>query len=270
MAEPIPRADAPVERLDSARHAYEELRARVLSGALPPDTVFSQVQLATEIGVSRTPLREAIRRLQSEGLLQSERNRRVRVSPLSTSDFEDLYAMRITLDSLAVRISVPHLSDEDVDGVRAAFGAMTDAISRLDMTAYHEPHRSFHFGLIAHAGGRLIARAADLWDHAERYRHVYQLHAAEGAQLIELANEDHAALLAAGERRDGDACATAMAAHLARTALMAMYRVDHRHDPAKIRAALDLVGGDEVAPLLPPAPADPEGDDAPVPGYRRD
>jgi len=270
MAEPIRRAGVSVERIDSARHAYDELRARVLSGALPPDTSFSQVQLSTELGVSRTPLREAIRRLQSEGLLESERNRRVRVSPLSTSDFEELYAMRIALDSLAVKISVPELTDADVAVVRAALKRMTGAIERLDLGAYHEPHRSFHFGLIARAGPRLEAQVSDLWDHAERYRHLYQLHAAEGAQLIELAAEDHASLLAAAERRDGDACAETMAAHLARTALMAMTRVDHRHDPARIRAALELVDGGDVAAALARVPSAPAGDDAPVAGYRRD
>jgi GntR family transcriptional regulator, rspAB operon transcriptional repressor len=72
------------------RHAYEQLRSKILLGELAPGATFSQVQLASQLGISRTPLREAVRLLQTEGLLDSEPNRRVRVSPLTTEDFEDL------------------------------------------------------------------------------------------------------------------------------------------------------------------------------------
>ena len=65
-------------------HAYDQLRNKILVGELAPGATFSQVQLATELGVSRTPLREAVRLLQTEGLLRSEPKRRVRVAPLTT------------------------------------------------------------------------------------------------------------------------------------------------------------------------------------------
>ena len=68
--------------------------------------------------MSRTTLCEAVRLLQMEGLLKAEPRRRVRVSPLSTEDFEDLYAIRISLESLAVRITVPQLTDAELAEIK--------------------------------------------------------------------------------------------------------------------------------------------------------
>src|ERR1700680_4698252 len=74
---------------------YEQLREAILHGRLAPGVVVSQVQLAKELGVSRTPLREAVRVLQREGLVEGEANRMVRVTPFSIQDIEQLYAVRI-------------------------------------------------------------------------------------------------------------------------------------------------------------------------------
>ena len=75
----------------SALRAYEQLRDAIMSGELPAGARLSQVALANRFGVSRTPLREAVRRLQSEGLLDSEHNRQVRVAGLDLKDLENLY-----------------------------------------------------------------------------------------------------------------------------------------------------------------------------------
>jgi DNA-binding GntR family transcriptional regulator len=259
----------PVDGAASSQHAYEHLRHKILRGALPPGKTFSQVQLATQLGVSRTPLREAVRRLQSEGLLRSEHNRRVRVSPLSTGDFEDLYVVRIVLDSLAARITVPQLSDTDIDALREALDEATEAANRGDLARYHEPHRRFHYGLYAHGGARLAEHVEDLWDHADRYRLLYQGHAGDRTYLVQLAGVDHAAIMEAAEQRDAELCARRIAAHLARTALMTMVRVDHGHDPVRVRAALDLVCADDPTPA---APGDQPAADAAIDirGYLRD
>jgi len=238
-------AEQPPDEGGSSEHAYDTIRARILSGELEPGSTFSQVQLALQLGISRTPLREAVRRLQSDGLLRSEHNRQVRVSPLSTRDFEELYSIRIALDSLAVRISVPHLTDDELDQIREAYRLTSEAAERSDLAGYRAPHRRFHMGLSAHAGTRLLAQVEDLWDHADRYRLLYSGHAGDRTQIMQLASGEHRDILSAAEQRDAGRCARLLAAHLARTALMTMVRVDHRHDPAGIRAALDLVAAED-------------------------
>jgi DNA-binding GntR family transcriptional regulator len=237
-------ADQGLDGGRGTRHAYDELRNKILVGELAPGATFSQVQLANELGVSRTPLREAVRLLQTEGLLRSEPKRRVRVAPLTTEDFEDLYAMRIVLDSLAVRLTIPHLTDDELRSIRMAYLEATAAASRGDVVAYREPHRRFHFGLFAHAGARLEHQADDLWDHAERYRLLQVEQAGDLANLVRLGEREHAAILEAAELRDGPLGARRMAEHLSRTALMTLVQIDHRYEPVRVRAALDHVSAD--------------------------
>ena len=247
-------ADAPSEpaqTLDggaSTQHAYDELRRKILQGELAPGATFSQVQLANQLGVSRTPLREAVRLLQMEGLLCADPRRRVRVSPLSTQDFEDLYAIRIALESLAVRLTVPQLSEAELAETKLAFLEWSAAVSQGDLAAWRESHRRFHFSLYAHAGTRLVEQLGDLWDHAERYRLLQWTHAGDQTQLARLAHRDHAAILEAAQHRDAVLCARRMAEHLARTALMTIVQVDHSHEPTRVRTALAHVPEAEEAP----------------------
>jgi DNA-binding GntR family transcriptional regulator len=236
----VPREE-PLDGGASTRHAYEQLRTKILVGDLAPGATFSQVQLASQLGVSRTPLREAVRLLQTEGLLNSEPKRRVRVSPLTTEDFEDLYAMRIVLDSLAVRLTVPSLTDAELAAIRLGYLEATAAAAQGDAAGYREPHRRFHFGLFAHAGPRLLRQVQDLWDHAERYRGLLSQFGGDLAVLVRLGQQDHAAILDAAERRDAPLAARRHAEHLARTALMTLVHTDHRHHPARIREALEHV-----------------------------
>src|SRR5439155_19968284 len=97
----------------STEVVHDRLRESILKGGLDPRVPISQVQLAARLGASRTPLREALRMLQREGLIDSEPNRRVRVAELSVLDLEQLYAARIVIEALATRIAVPTLSEAD-------------------------------------------------------------------------------------------------------------------------------------------------------------
>lgn len=239
----------------STRHAYEQLRSRILCGELAPGTTFSQVQLATELGVSRTPLREAVRLLQTEGLLQSEPKRRVRVAPVTAEDFEDLYAMRIVLDSLAVRLTVPRLSEAELAAVRVAYFETTSAAAAADIARYREAHRRFHFGLFVHAGTRLERQVEDLWDHAERYRRLYLEHAGELEHVVRIVQRDHAAIMEAAQVTDAGLAARRMAEHLARTALVTLAHTDQRHEPARVRAALEHVFADDPTARYEPRAA---------------
>lgn len=233
----------------STQHAYEQLRRKILLGELPPGATFSQVQLSSQLGVSRTPLREAVRLLQTEGLLGSEPRRRVRVSPITTDDFEDLYAMRVVLDSLAVRLTVPELTDAELAQIRMAYLESTAAAAQVDVAAYTESHRRFHFGLFAHAGARLVQRVDDLWDHAQRYRLLYLEHNLDWR----LVQADHLGILEAAEKRDAALAAKRSAEHVARAALMALIHIDPRHEPTRVRAALQHVYAED--PTAGTAPA---------------
>src|SRR5690242_7537539 len=121
--QPIAAAEGKI----AATQVHAHLRRLILDGTVPPGTVLSQVQLAQEIGVSRTPLREALRMLQEEGLVLAEYNHRVRVAGIDIGEFEQFYASRIMLESLALALTLPHLTQEDFDRLAALLEQMHEA-----------------------------------------------------------------------------------------------------------------------------------------------
>src|SRR5260370_35107220 len=107
---------------ENAEEIHSDLRRAIPKNDLPGGMILNQVHLARRLGVSRTPLREAMRMLQREGLIEGESNKRLRVSSLSLPGLEDLYAMRILLEGLAIRLSVPRLSDGELKEIRKSLG----------------------------------------------------------------------------------------------------------------------------------------------------
>lgn len=223
---------------------FEELREEILSGALPEGAVLSQVKLAERFGVNRTPLREALRMLQREGLIDAQYNRRVQVSRLSTQDLEDLYAQRIVTEALGIRLTVPKLGGEELAELQELLAAMNRLARSESFAEWEEVHHRFHVRLIARAGAGLIQRAEQLTEHARRYRHALagmERHAATGFQQGAI---EHAALVDACETGDVELAGRVLAHHLARTALTLLSVRDPLHEPATVRGALRMVVGD--------------------------
>ena len=221
---------------------YSSLRESILNGALPPGESLSQVQLATKLGVSRGPLREAVRMLQREGLVEAEVNRRGRVSSFSIDDLEQLYAMRIVHESLAIRITVPRFTQNDIDALADCLRRM-EALAGHDLRQWQAVDREFHFTLVAHAGDRLMRTIRDLYDHADRYRWLY----IKGVpRALSIAAEEHKRIAEACEAGDAALAASQLARHLARTALTVLTHHAPEHDPTTVRAAIRLATGAET------------------------
>src|ERR1700723_2996833 len=99
---------------------YATLRQAILLCELPPGSILSQVQLAKRFGVNRTPLREVLRMLEREGLVQSKHNRRIRISGFSVTDWEEIYVARIALESLAAKLRIRTMTLAMIDQMSAA------------------------------------------------------------------------------------------------------------------------------------------------------
>src|SRR5579871_5310780 len=123
-----------------AEVVHERLRDAILRGELEVGAPMSQVKLAEQLGVSRTPLREAVRMLQHEGLILTERNRRARVAPLSAADVEQLYAQRLVLEALALRLSVPRFAARDLDELRRQLDRMHELEDERATEDWEQPH----------------------------------------------------------------------------------------------------------------------------------
>jgi DNA-binding GntR family transcriptional regulator len=218
----------------SVTMAHDTLRTAILRDELELGSPVSQVQLARQLGISRSPLREALKMLEREGLVVAEPNRRVRIAGVSVEDLEDLYAMRITLEAFATAVTVPRLSAAELDKLREDVSDMDRLIAAEDHEGWHVPHRAFHSGLIQHAGARLRTTADQLSDHSDRYRRIHL----EQPLSYSRGSAEHRALLEAAAQRDAAGAARVLADHLARTALSVLAQMDPAHEPQLLRAAV--------------------------------
>jgi DNA-binding GntR family transcriptional regulator len=219
---------------------YSYLRKKILDGTVPPGTVLSQVQLAQEIGVSRTPLREALRMLQKEGLVLAEHNHRVRVADIDIGELESFYASRIMLESLAIALSVPRLMQDDFDKLASALDQMHAASERRDMQSWDEGNRQFHAVLSSYTEGQLRETIKRSIDASERYRRIKLQNLSRSWEVAEV---EHQAIFEACRKGNRDAAVDLLARHLARTALTVIALADPEYEPTAVRTALRLVTG---------------------------
>jgi DNA-binding GntR family transcriptional regulator len=237
-------ADRPT---DQTRLVYERVRRKILDGTLEPGRPISQVRLAAELRVSRTPLREALRLLEVEGLVESDYNRRVRARPLTIPDLEALTAMRLISEPLTVSLTVPALGEERLCEIRALMDEMHRAGFEGAGPARLGPvHRRFHFALFEGVEARLRCHVESLWDQAERYRHIYMRAAAGSPALLLSTKEEHELIMDAAEEGQARLCARRVAEHIARTALTVIGKVDIGHEPRVVREALAFAIGNQA------------------------
>jgi DNA-binding GntR family transcriptional regulator len=232
----VPARDANVS---NTQDVYLRLREMLLNGEIVPGTVISQVTLARELGVSTTPLREAMRLLQAEGLLIAEHNRRMRVAPLDPRDIDAVYASRILIEALAIRLTVPTLTEADIGHLRDDLEAMAQAARAEDISAWEPVHRRFHRRLIRGCDEALARIIDPVADRTERYRRTSLFRSA--ARTWEIGNDEHESIVDACEARDATLAAVYLARHLARSALTVLAKIAPDEDPAAVRSALQLV-----------------------------
>jgi DNA-binding GntR family transcriptional regulator len=196
-----------------AEKAYETLRRAITSGALRPGARLPIEELAEHLDMSPMPIREAVRRLDAVGLVQNVPHRGARVAALSVTDLAEVYEVRLSLETTAIRRAARRFDDGHADHARgclAALEAMTDDAS----VAASEAHTRFHFSLYDAADSVWLVRVIrPLWEVSERYA----LEWPEVRQLSRRAAE-HRHMLAACEARDPDRAAAVLRDHLARTA----------------------------------------------------
>jgi DNA-binding GntR family transcriptional regulator len=223
----------------STEDAYSRLREILLNGEISPGSVLSQVKLARDLGISTTPLREAMRLLQAEGLLIAEHNRRSRVAPIDPQDIDAAYASRILVEALGIRLTVPRLSHGDIDALRSDLGAMAEAGEAQDLHAWEPVHRVFHRRLISGSDAALACIIDPIIDRTERYRRSGLF--GSSARTWEIGNSEHEAIVAACAEREASQASVLLARHLARSALTVLAKIAPEADPIAIRTSLQIV-----------------------------
>ena len=179
-----------------------ELRRLITAGLLRPGQQIVQDALAVQFGVSRVPLREALKILEGEGQVTYVAHRGYFVTELSLSDLIEVYRIREILEAEAVSIAVPQMTAEDIHRLEEAERDVRAAADIADVVAMTSANRRLHFAILdACALPRLIWLIRLMWDATEVYRSVYY----NDAHNREMVDSEHRALVAAV--RAGDATA---------------------------------------------------------------
>src|SRR6266536_2027429 len=228
----IDRLELPEVRQAIPRlHAY--LRECILDGRLPPGTKLSQVALAEQLGVSRTPLREVLRMLQEEGYVEFEPNQRMRVADLDPVELDADYACRIVLETLGLSMTLESIGSRQRREARRLLTAMRRAARVGDFPGWFGAHHAYHRVLTAGAGEPLLRQLQSLEDRSVRYIRIYQQSEPAGWQTA--GDAEHAAI-------------AGLAHHLARTALRVLSDCAPGYAPRAVPHAVALAeGADPVA-----------------------
>ena len=156
--------------LTLAESVAASLRGLILDGTLPPGTPLRLAPLAQRLGVSVMPVRDALRLLEADRLVVVTPRRGSVVSPLSIEDAEEIYAVRVALESLCARHGAERLTDADVAALEVRFAEMEDAEKNRDLRSFIETDHLFHTTLYRLADRpRLLAQIEDLTERSRRY-----------------------------------------------------------------------------------------------------
>lgn len=196
---------------------YEALRTGIVRGTLPGGTVLRLAQLADRFGVSTMPVRAAITRLQSEGLVTQQPRRGATVTRPTAADFRDLYAIREGLEGAAARLGSPHLRDDHIDALRNCHQQLAKIASSGKGAAdrYVEQDRNLH-DICYRAAGRpqLVHLITVYRRNAERYFRLYLDTHSWPADELELQEQ----FVSACSRRNGKRAEAALQTLFAHTA----------------------------------------------------
>lgn len=165
------RQDASRQSLTKAAAAYAEIRARILACDLTPGSVIDQDLVADWLGSSTTPVREALRRLDAEGLVSLRAHSDVRVAPVSIEEFREFHAIRLGLEPIAAEQTAMLASEAQIDAIRAAREASaSDQSVELEL----DRSRSFHRAIYSASGNQTMTGILDsIWDRVGRYRVIF-------------------------------------------------------------------------------------------------
>ena len=121
-----------------SEQAYNQIKDAICQGSVAPGDILSENQIAQQLGMSRTPVREALRALASEGFVEIRNGIGAYVKPLSSKDMEDLYEVRCLLEMLAIKTSIYRISNDEIDDLTRRFQAIYDACEQGDSPAQGE------------------------------------------------------------------------------------------------------------------------------------
>lgn len=194
----------------SQQTIVDELRRVILDGAVPPGTPIPVGDLAKLFGVSHIPVRESLKTLTAEGLVQHRRNAGYAVAQLTASELAEMYIVRETLESAALAAAVTSATDADREHVTDVHRLLERAVQSDDRQTYHRQSRHFHLGLARPSRmHRLVYMLESAWNITEPVQLMVHVASSDRALL----HADHEQMLAAFLARDTEELLSVSAIH---------------------------------------------------------
>jgi DNA-binding GntR family transcriptional regulator len=198
--------------LTKAEYAHSELRRRILDGELPPGTRILLRPTAEELGLSMIPVREAIRMLENDGLVETASHRGATVTEISPAVIVQAISIRMWLEALALREATAHHSAETLEHARGLLDEADRAARTGDPLRYSRANRDFHEALEAPAPARIRDLVGEVWDQLWEARRRMSLFILL-PERIGLAQAEHRELLDAVGRGDAEGAGAVMLRH---------------------------------------------------------
>ena len=195
----------------------ERLRTDILTGRLRPGEWLRQERLAQEYGVSQMPVREALKKLAAEGLVEHVPYRGARVVEFAPEDVQDLYACRAFIESMAARFAAQNISTEEVEELAELQRRMAACRTPEDLVEYRELNRQFHSAIFAASRRSYLVRTlAQLWAAFPTmlWSNVPRVATDSLPSRDQPDIQEHAAIVAALRARDADAAEQAVRHHI--------------------------------------------------------
>jgi len=195
-----------------AEYALEQLREAIILGELPAGTPLRLDELARSLGMSISPIREAVRRLEALGLAKHVPHQGARVLDFDIEELRDLFAVRLALESLAMRRAAERFTEEDSDRARDCLDRFDETRGAGEVRETMRAHTDFHFTLYEAAQTPwLVGLIRPAWDRSERFRPALLASAGEPQDMHRAFDER---LVEACEAHDPQAAADALYEHL--------------------------------------------------------
>ena len=220
--------NTPLVRATLPQAAAERLRALIVEGRLAPGTRLNERELSEQLGLSRTPLREAFRLLAAEGLLDQLPNRGVQVAALSREDVRQAFEVMAVLEGLAGELAAARVTTADLADLEALQGELEQAHARRDLPGYYRVNRAIHDRVQAVAGNGLLGRTCETINarlHALRFRS--NLNDAKWARAV----AEHRAMLDALAARDAGGLRHLLVRHLHAKLQAVLEEMDRQQAP---------------------------------------
>ena len=190
---------------------YQAIKAGVLAGALRPGEETTEIKLVSELGVSRTPIREALQRLEAEGWIERVPGKASVVTTISEKDVRDLYLMRSALESLAVDLSTTNLTDDALKEIHSIIEEMEFHSTRNNVQAVAAKNKKFHWHLVRLSDSRQILSALkSIYEQIDRIRESTLLVPGRLKETL----EQHRSIYRALEKRDHKHAAELVQQHI--------------------------------------------------------